>query len=213
MDFKKTCAFAVVAMFCITAFAAVAATDDSSADTVKIKYKVLLDFNDGTNTYVKWFEQEVEAASATDYSSENFKKAFDAIAEKEGFTVTYDTYGMVQSVKIKDVTYSKGTWGEDPYYGYAMYAAGENNKWIDTDYSQSATLAVVFDKYLFAEPADKDAYLIHDQYPPAYWTKLPSKAPSTADEKNDNMMLYIGIGAVAIIVIAALAFFLIRRKA
>ena len=47
-----------------------------------------------------------------------------------------------------------------------------------------------------------------------YWTKSAKVSPSDADKKDsNNLVLYIAIGAVAVVAVAAIAFFLLKKKA
>ena len=170
--FKKTLAIAVVAMFCISAFFAMADADDSSAisgDT--LTYSFYLELNDGTNSYSARLPDVT--VSGSEYTGDTYQTALGNACTAAGLTATFGTYNMVSSIVANAVTYAGSDyadWGTDHYYNYAVYY-NNNGAWKDAYLNEGGVYAIVFDKYAFSEPADPSNYY-DSTY--GYWTLLPT---------------------------------------
>ena len=172
-----------------------------------VDYHIYLQLNDGTNSYSKW----LPTISEPNISKASLSKAVKAACEKEGITTDYAA-GWANSFTADGVTYaSKGTYQEPGYMSFAQYYEAASDKWgsIST-YNESSTVAIVYDEYKFTDPQDSSKYYDSGF---GYWTVLPDVDPSDATAKKaNNIGLYIGIGAVAVIAVVAIAFFVIKKK-
>ena len=157
----KGFAIAVIAVMVCSAFAITVADDDSSAADGATEYKFQVQMNDGTNSYF------VQGS----HSGESFAVALKATLDDKGLTYDIADSGWVNSITANGVTYASGTWGSEPYYGFAIYYL-DGKEWKTTvTYDEGSTFAVVFDQYLFTAPSDASKYLDSGF---GYWTLLPS---------------------------------------
>ena len=175
MKHAKMFAIIAVAAFCISAFAIAIDVDNSSAEGEKQTYSFYLELKDGENKYSARLADVV--ADGAESSSALYKSSLIAAVTAAGGTVTFNsaTSNMVKSIEIGGHVYAKsGTYGTDPYYGFAVYKV-ENGKWAETNLSDGTMMCLVLDKYEFTEPSDASKYLKHEG-DPAYWTLLPTVA-------------------------------------
>ena len=173
MKHAKMLAILAVAAFCISAFAIAIDVDNSSADGEKQTYSFYLQLKDGDNKYnARLADVVVDGAES---SSALYKSSLITAVEAAGGVVTFNsaTSNMVKSIEIGGHVYAKsGTYGTDPYYGFAVYKV-ENGAWAETNLSDGTMMCIVLDKYEFSEPSDASKYMKHEG-DPAYWTLLPS---------------------------------------
>ena len=178
-------------------------------DVAPVEYKIYLQLNDGTHSFAKW----LPTVSALNVSKTSYYKAIKAACEEAGID-TDCSDSSVSTFTVDGNTYTNYAWGSDPYWGCAHYYKKSDTEWaLISNYCESSVVSIVYDQYLFAEPTESASSYIKDPYMDQ-WTHLPNVAPSDANPKAaDNLILYAGIGAVVVVIIAALAFFLIRRGA
>ncbi len=189
----KGFAIAVIAVMVCSAFAVVMADSDDSAADGATEYSFQIQLNDGTNSYF----------ATGKYDSNNFADALMGLLDSKGATYSISASGWISSITANGITYASGTWGSEPYYGFAIYYL-DGNEWKATStYNESSTFAVVFDKYLFTAPTGDDASKYMDSgY--NYWTLLPE---SVSDGDGDsNILIYVGAAILAIIAIAVIVF-------
>lgn len=175
MKHAKMLAIVAVAVFCVSAFAIAIDVDNSSAEGEKITYSFYLELKDGENKYSARLADV--AVDGTETSSALYKTALIAAVTAAGGTVTFNsaTSNMVKSIEIGGHVYTKsGTYGTDPYYGFAVYKVADG-KWAETNLSDGNMMCLVLDKYEFTEPSDASKYMKHEG-DPAYWTLLPTVA-------------------------------------
>ena len=175
MKHAKMFAIIAVAAFCISAFAIAIDVDNSSAEGEKQTYSFYLELKDGENKYSARLADVVKDGAES--SSALYKSSLIDAVTAAGGTVTFNsaTSNMVKSIEIGGHVYAKsGTYGTDPYYGFAVYKV-EDGKWAETNLSDGTMMCIVLDKYEFTEPSDASKYLKHEG-DPAYWTLLPTVA-------------------------------------
>jgi hypothetical protein len=100
--------------------------------------------------------------------------ALSSAIEAAGGTVSLSG-NWVKSIDMNGTTYAPGTWGTQPYYGFAIYYS-DGGEWRATsNYEESSAFAVVFGLYKFF---DESAY-IDSGY--GYWTPATSAAASSGN--------------------------------
>ena len=193
--------------------------------TVKMEdYKIYFQCDDGADhSFSKWV-----TSTQPGISGNSLKSARVLGAKEAGFEMVNGTMGAtsVKSVTADGYTYSShGDYPMDPaqyadadYWGWAGYCKdGDKNEWkilAASDLETATVFSHVFNKYYFVDPQDS-SYTHHEAAygMPEYWTKSTKVSPSSEDQKDNNLVLYIGIGAVAVVAIAVVAFFMLKKKA
>lgn len=180
-----------------------------------VEYKIFFDLNDGDKSFSKWI-----TSKQLGISGESLKSARALGAKEAGFTVENNAkYATsIKSITANDYKYvSHGEYPSADYWNFSAYCKnGDKNEWKDLqadDLTTATTVAHVYNKYAFEDPKD-DTYFYHAPVGSmdAFWTKLPSESPEKSGN-NNNIVLYIAIGAVAVVAVAAIAFFLLKKKA
>ena len=181
--------------------------------TYKIYYE--LEDNDGSK-FSKWTESKQLGVAPWSLASARARGA-----EAAGFElVNHAKYAsMVVSATANGHTYTKhGSSAEDTEWAFGAYFDTGNGSWKDLqsdDMNTATTLCYVFNHNRYTDPQDS-TYFHHEAVGgmPEYWSKLPSiQAPSKTDGGNNNLILYIGIGAVAVVAVVVIVFFLMKKKA
>ena len=190
-----------------------------------VDYKIYIQCDDGADhSFSKWITSKQPGISGN-----SLKSARILGAKEAGFELVNGTMGAtsVKSVTADGYTYkTHGDYPMDPadyptadYWGWAGYCKdGDKNEWKilgSTDLETATVLAHTFNKYYFVDPEDS-SYTYHEAAygMGEYWTKSAKVSPSDADKKDsNNLVLYIAIGAVAVVAVAAIAFFLLKKKA
>ncbi len=190
-----------------------------------VDYKIYIQCDDGADhSFSKWI-----TSTQPGISPKSAQSARVLGAKEAGFELVNGTMGAtsIKSVTADGFTYkSHGDYPMDPadyptadYWGWGGFCKdGDKNEWkyLEGEDLNTATIfAHTFNKYYFADPEDS-TYYKHDMGGGmgSYWVKSPSVSPSDADKKdNNNLVLYIAIGAVAVVAVAAIAFFLLKKKA
>lgn len=122
--------------------------DESSADT-SVEYNFYLDLNDGTNTYSGWLDVQ----TADSQSADSMASALTAAVSAAGGTAVLSG-NWITSLTMDGVTYTSGTWGTEPYYGYAIYYS-DGTEWVATSsYDEGTTFAIVFGEYLMIDSSE-----------------------------------------------------------
>ena len=182
-----------------------------------VEYKIFFDLKDGDHSYSKWV-----TSKQLGISGNSLKSARVLGAKEAGFTVENGKYASgVSSVTADDYKYvSHGEYKGADYWNFAAYCQnGDKNEWKDLqadDLTTATIISHVFNKYAFEDPKD-DTYYYHEPTGTmeAYWTKSPSVLPNgDSPDKggNNNLVLYIAIGAVAVVAVAAIVFFVVKKK-
>ncbi len=135
------------------------ASDDSSADS-GAEYRFYLELNDGTNSYSGWLSaQNEDSASAASMAS-----ALGSAVSAAGGSISLSG-NWVKSITMNGTTYAPGSWGTEPYYGFAIYYS-DGSEWKATsNYEESTTFAIVFGQYQMTSGYTDSGY--------GYWTPLP----------------------------------------
>ena len=181
-----------------------------------VEYKIYIQCEDEDgSSFSKWIYNKQMGISGNSLISAR------ALASKEaGFTVTasdsYASYVMGVSADGHDYV-THGVYQGDNYYDFAAFCSTDDNKWKalgETDFDTATVIAHTFGLYKFTDPQDS-SYAEMDMGYGSYWVKSPTVSPSDADKKdgNNNLVLYIAIGAVAVVAVAAIAFFVLKKKA
>ena len=180
-----------------------------------VEYKVFFDLKDGDSSYSKWITSRQPGISG-----ESLKSARYLGAKEAGFTVENNAkYATsLKSITADNHTYkSHGEYPSTDYWNFSAYCKdGDKNEWKDlqsADLNTATIVAHVFNKYAFEDPKDS-SYYYHAPVGSmdAYWTKLPSESPEKSSG-NNNLVLYIAIGVVAVVAVAAVVFFVMKKKA
>ena len=169
------------------------------------KYHFNLQLNNGEKSINVW----LKAQSTSSLSKDAYVKALKAALDDGGYTYVIKDSGWITSITKDDVTYaSKGTWEQEGYYGFGVYYAN-GEYWLPTgDYSEGNVFSIVLDEYKFTDPKS-DAYYDSGF---GYWVLLPTESTDAyEDGGSNNLVLYIVIGVVAVVAIAAVAFFVIKK--
>lgn len=91
---------------------------------------------------------------------------------------------LIKSVKLPISTFKTSEDGEVPFYGFAVYYKTAEGTWkTSTTYDESTTFYVVFDEYLYEDPADPDKYVESGK---GYWTLLPQYNLELSIQLNDG---------------------------
>ena len=183
-----------------------------------VDYKVYIQLRDSDgSSFSKWIYSTQMGISGESLASARALGAKDA-----GFVINnspkYAT--SISSIVADGHTYaSSGTYGNADYYGYAAYYGTENNEWKDLqapNLTEVTTVAHVFDNYKTEDPKDSSYYYHEPAYGmDAYWTKLPAESPNSGSGDSgsggDNTLIYVSVGAVAVIAVGVLAFAFFKK--
>lgn len=179
-----------------------------------VDYKIFIDCKDSDgSSFSKWIYSTQMGISGNSLISARAQGA-----KAAGFTVngssTYATYILGVSADGHDYV-SHGTYMGEDYYDFAAFCETSDGKWKDmteADFDTATVVAHTFNLYKFTDPQDDSYYKMNMGYGD-YWVKAPSQSPSGDDAKDNNLVLYIVIGAVAVVAVAVVAFFLFKKKA
>lgn len=209
---SKILAVAVVAMFAMTAFAVVASENDAANKSYHFYVEVLDEKGD------------VDAKGWSSFSCEKNNSAWAAQATN-GFQ---DVMGMVLN-DVRDYYVTGNDDGVRFVYDSTEYWPAcffnKDGKWalvsdVKNEYINADSVAVVmYSPDLYGEmfyaielPVGADAkdYLFVEESWGSFYMKLPTASPNGYD--SGNMTLYIVIGVIAVIIIIAAVYFVIRKK-